>query len=404
MAACLAGASQLTSAAALDTPFRALDTSCRCTTLSPIISGLYADGASDAQIAIHDAAGTNSWTWSVEDAENQADMPSSLLSCIQARTAVPEVKWANGGKSVLSIYNAAAVMINHLPGEDGDKQVTFGVCLNRDGMGNTHSLELVPGGRLAVATTSSGMTGNIKVFDLAGGMDADADPVQELDGLPGVHGLVWDEQGGLLWGSGSSAAPDGESASAPALNAYRYADGSFDTQPAYAYNISAATVLDTEWEGTGYAGWWDGGHDLAAVPGRRQLLVSTDMDLHVFDIPSETFASGAEVAEKYLAGFAPVDSRVGDDGVSLPRSDVKSLSVDGNYNVLYVQAAWYGVTSYQVNLLKGGSLKPPMTYSQEVYRSRWFADTPSWSKARLPEVPIGQALVTAFRCPTEIPI
>ncbi|KAJ3478660.1 hypothetical protein NLG97_g8518 [Lecanicillium saksenae] len=85
-----------------------------------------------------------------------------------------------------------------------------------------------------------------------------------------------------------------------------------------------------------------------------------------------------------MRGFTPVDSRVGANGESLPRSDIKSLSIDGNYNMLYVQSAWQAVTSRQINILEGGKMQPELAFAQEVYRARWFADTPTWPKARLP--------------------
>ncbi|XWW95903.1 hypothetical protein V2A60_003872 [Cordyceps javanica] len=367
-------------------PFRALQSVPTGMALSQVITGLYANDTADAQIVIHDVDGNPSWTWSAADAAAQQGMPADLLACIQSPTAVPEAKWANGGQSVLTIYNAAALMISRVPGGGGqDKQVTFGVCLDQDDMSNTHSLELVPDGKVAIATTTANMDATILVFNVSAGLQAGAAPVQSLNLLPAVHGLVWDEQGGLLWGLGSSADPSGAAASVSALNGYRYTRGAFQTQPTYAYNVTGGAVaLDTEWNGTEYAGWWDGGHDMTGVPGRRQLLLSTDTDLHVFDIASQTFESGASVAAKYLPGFTPVDSRVGANGQSLPRSDIKSLSIDGNNNVLYVQAAWQDVTSNQINLLENGQLQPGLTYPQSLYRSRWFADTPTWPKARLP--------------------
>ncbi|KAM3510482.1 hypothetical protein MY11210_005884 [Beauveria gryllotalpidicola] len=372
-------------------PFRALQSVPTGMALSQVITGLYANGTAPAQIVVHDVKGRPSWTWSAADAAAQPGMPADLLRCIQSPTAVPEAKWANAGRSVLTVYNAAALLINHAPGGGGgqDKRVMFGVCLGRDGMTNTHSLELVPDGQLAIATTKPSAAGGILVFNVSAGLQANAAPAQSLDGLPAAHGLVWDEAASLLWGMGSSADPSGALSAVPALAGYRYRRGAFQsTSPTYAYNVTGSAAgagikLGTEWSGTQYAGWWDGGHDMTGVPGRRQLLFSTDTDLHVFDINSQTFESGAAVASKYLPGFMPVDRRVGADGQALPRSDIKSLSIDGNHNVLYVQAAWQDVTSHQINLLKNGRLQPGLTYSQALYRARWFADTPTWPKARM---------------------
>lgn len=354
------------------------------TQMSPVITGLYANDTADAQVVVHDINGVASWTWSVENAKTQT-MPADLLSCIEQDTAVPEAKWTNGGSSIITIYNFAALMINYAPGDPSDKQITFGVCLNWDNMTNTHSLELVPDGKLAIATTSPYEDGNIKIFDVAAGLQPNVNPIQELSLLPAVHGLVWDATASLLWAVGSDNDPEGTDPSSSALHAYQYTAGSFQEQPMYNFNISDATLLTTEWNNTEYSNWWDGGHDLAAIPNKRQLLISTDMDLHAFDIDSQTFQSGSVVADKYLPGFMPVDSRVGSDGQSLPRSDIKSLSIDANHNALYVQATWQDVTSYQINRLGNRVIQPTVTYPQQLYRSRWFADTAGWPKATLPK-------------------
>lgn len=353
------------------------------TPTSQVITGLYADNSAEAQIVIHDVNGVPSWSWSVDDAKTQA-IPADLLACIQQHTAVPEAKWANDGSSVITIYNFAALMINHLPGDPRDKQITFGVCLNWNGMENTHSLEVVPDGKIAIATTCESNTANIKIFDLASGLQAQSNPVEALNFLPAVHGLVWDQKDSLLWAVGSYNSPDGTAESRSALHAYKYAGGVFQPSPLYSFNVSAPTILSTEWSGTEYNGWWDGGHDLIGVPNKRQLLISTDLDLHAFDIDSQTFESGEVVVEKYLPGFTPVDNRVGSNGQALPRSDVKSLSLDGNHHALYVQAAWQEVVSYQINRLQNGQVQPGVIYKQQLYRSRWFEDTPAWPKARIP--------------------
>lgn len=348
-----------------------------------IITGLYANDTASAQIVIHDTNGVVSWTWSVDDVQSQA-MPAKLLGCMQAKTAVPEAKWANGGSSVIAVYNYAALVINHLPGDALDKKITFGVCLDGADMANTHSLELVPDGKLAVATTSDDYHANIKIFNVSSGIQPDSNPAQHLSLLPAVHSLVWDQTERLLWAVGSTNPPNGTAPSKSTLRAYKYSQGSFEQQPVHDFNISDATILTAEWNGTEYSNWWDGGHDVIGMPRRRKLLISTDLDLHVFDIPSKTFEAGSIVVEKYLPGFAPMGHRIGADGLALPRSDVKSLSIDANDNVLYVQATWQDVVSNQTNLVGNGELKPALVHSRPVYRSRWFIDTVGWPKASIP--------------------
>lgn len=348
--------------------------------LSKVITGLYASNNALASVVIHDINGAESWKWSTIDAQKQ-NIPAQLLSCIKQRYAVPEAKWANGGKSILTIYNGAALMINHLPGDPQDKKITFGTCVNRGNLGNTHSLELVPDNKIAIATTSEGYQENVQIFDLGRGLQPTANPIEKLDFIPAVHGLVWDHQASLLWAVGSNNPPAGKKPSSSALNAYAYKGGKFQPWPVQQYNISGPTILTTEWAGTQYSNWWDGGHDVIGLPNKRQLLISTDMDLHVFNILSKKFESGSSVVNNYLLGFQPVDKRVGANGKSLPRSDIKSLSIDGNHNALYIQAAWKDVTSHQINRLANGKLQKTQRYSQQLYRSRWFQDIPGWTKA-----------------------
>ncbi|KAJ3475702.1 hypothetical protein NLG97_g9367 [Lecanicillium saksenae] len=146
-------------------PFRALESVPSGVSLAQIITGLYANDTAEGRIVVQDIHGRESWSWSVADANNQKNIPADLLTCIQTHTAVPEAKWTNGGRSVISIYNAAAIMINHMPGSDQDKQVIWGTCLDRNNMRNTHSLELVPDGKIAIATTSASSDATIKIFN-----------------------------------------------------------------------------------------------------------------------------------------------------------------------------------------------------------------------------------------------
>ncbi|OAQ72692.1 hypothetical protein VFPPC_00597 [Pochonia chlamydosporia 170] len=345
-----------------------------------IISGLYGTGSALAAVVVHDTNGKESWRWTSNDAQNQG-IPGDLLACIKRNYAVPEVKWANGGKSILTIFNGAALMINYLPGNAQDKKIKFGTCVNRGDLGNTHSLELVPNNKIAIATTSDRLDGNIQVFDIGRGLQAFGNPVEKLDRIPGVHGLVWDKQSNMLWASGSDLAPNGKQPSASTLNAYAYNNGRFQAKPVHEFKVSAPIKLTTEWANTQYSGWWDGGHDLTPVPNQRKLLISTDVDVHVFDIPSKKFEHGDAVVKKHLQGFQPVDKRVGSNGQSLPRSDIKCLSLDGSGNAIYIQAKWKDVTSHQINWLSGGKLQKAQRYAQEVYRSRWFQGIPGWPAA-----------------------
>ncbi|OAA37821.1 hypothetical protein NOR_06898 [Metarhizium rileyi] len=348
--------------------------------VAQIITGLYGTNTALAAVVVHDTKGRETWRWTSNDAQRQ-NIPGDLFKCLKNNLAVPEAKWANGGNSIITVFNGAALMINHTPGKAGDKKITFGTCVNRGTLGNTHSLELVPDNKIAIATASHTYKENIQIFDLGIGLNPFANPIQKLDSIPAVHGLVWDKQANLLWAAGNNHPPTGKTPSSSALNAYAYKGGKFQTGPVQQHILSKPILLTTEWAGTQYSNWWDGGHDVIGVPHKRQLLISTDIDIHLFDIPSGKITSGESVAKKYLPGFTPVDRRVGSNKQSLPRSDIKCLSIDGDNRALYIQAGWKDVTSHHINFLQGGKLQPHQRYSQEVYKSRWFQDVPGWPKA-----------------------
>ncbi|KAG5927141.1 hypothetical protein E4U42_002552 [Claviceps africana] len=337
-----------------------------------IITGLYGNRTAAAQIVIHDAAGKASWSWSVHDGKNiSPDLRACLHDACRAEgCSATENKWANDGDSVVAIYGSAAIIINHHPGRDTDKAVSFGVCLNRDNMQNTHSAEMLPDGKIAIATTSNDVTGNIKIFDIHRSRHVRAAPVQQLDGIAAVHALLWDDQRRVLWAAGNDRSPQAEG-STSILNAYKYAAGSFQAQHE-SHVITNPTRLSTEW-GFGTS-WWNGPHAMTPVPHQRRLLITTDLDVHIYDMDTRTFQHGESVAQQYLKGFQPDGVRTGPDGVSLPRSDLKSIGFLENGNALYVQAQWGQVFGKHVNHLSRGN-KQPNLWDQILYRSRWFSQT-----------------------------
>lgn len=334
-----------------------------------IITGLFGTPSSQAQIVIHDTNGQSSWTWNADSGKNLSPQLRQCLHdvCQAGGCTVPENKWANNGQSVVAIYGYAAVVINHHPGLASDKAVTFGVCLNRDGMDNTHTVELLPDGKIAIATTGTSQTGSIKIFNLNGAQGPLAAPIQQLDGIPAAHSLLWDAQRSVLWAAGndiSAVAPGSRSI----LNAYTYRNGAFLPNPE-THVISNAMHLTTEWGAN--TPWWDGSHSMTPIPHQRKLLITTDLDVHVYDMDRKTFEHGNAAVQKYLKGFQPVDARVGPDGVSLPRSDIKTVSILGNGNTLYVQAVWGQTYGTMVNLLVNGQRQQSI-WNQMLYRSRWF--------------------------------
>ncbi|EMT74247.1 hypothetical protein ACKRZS_011674 [Fusarium odoratissimum] len=335
-----------------------------------IITGQY----DPARISIHNTTGHVTWNWTKVDFVNQ-DIPKKLNECLQNGGSVTDVKWANHGRSVVAVFANAVVIINHCPDEPSkDKAITFGMCLDKFGLGGTHGIELLPDGKLAIATTSYEATGNIKIVNTSlGASNPYSGFLQELDGLPAVHSLVWDQVTQSLWAVGNDLPPKGKCPSTAQLNRYEYRNGSFSQKPSQIEPIGPPRMLSEEWDDS----WWDGGHDITPVPDHRHLLISTDPDLHLFNLTSASFLHGEEVLKQpFMQGFKPVYSHE----KHLPRADVKSLSLRTGSGTLYVQADWKGYFSTQVNYLTPGAKAPrAISFLQSVYRSRRFSPVAGWS-------------------------
>ena len=135
---------------------------------------------------------------------------------------------------------------------------------------NAHSIELLPGGRIAAAASvSSAPTGNrLVLFDASTGKELASDELRS------AHGAVWDEGRNLLWALGGDV-----------LRAY-------DIGPAGATRLQRTFELALPDEG---------GHDLTAIPGTSRLFVSTGQRCWYFDRdtrriePHDTIASLAHV-------------------------------------------------------------------------------------------------------------
>ncbi|KAG6077993.1 hypothetical protein E4U15_004464 [Claviceps sp. LM218 group G6] len=234
-------------------------------------------------------------------------------------------------------------------------------------MDNTHSAEMLPDGKIAIATTSNDIRGGIKIFDTFSSQGVRAAPIQQLDGVSAVHAVLWDDERRVLWAAGNDRSPLSEG-SRSILNAYRYTAGSFETKYE-SHIISSPVRLSAEWGSN--TPWWDGPHAMTSIPNQRKLLITTDLDVHVFDMESQSFQHGDYVAQRYLKGFQPEGTRNGPDGVFLPRSDIKSIDILENGNTLYVQAQWGQVFGKHVSYISEGR-KQPNIWDQVLYRSRWF--------------------------------
>ena len=142
-------------------------------------------GWDEVYILRFDRAGEDSatrvWTWR---AKGRGDMPDDIEALFNS---TDECKPFEGGSKILVTSSGGAVAFID--------RVNSGV-LFYGRAANAHSADLLPGGRVAVAAShdQAGKGDRLILFDLA-----TSDRELFSAELPWGHGVVWDEQGRLLW-------------------------------------------------------------------------------------------------------------------------------------------------------------------------------------------------------------
>ena len=339
-----------------------------------IITGLY---SVPPQLVIHDRSGNVHWSFSRNDVTQQ--LPGIIKNNLDSNADdATEVKWINNGASIAAVYGDLVVIINYRPGQSGDKEITFALPRGGTAFANTHTLEPLPGRKIAVSTTGERPWDGIIVYDANTPVANDPPPIlQNITGLRVAHGLLWDDTESILWAAGNDAAADGSDGLRANITLKGYpfdqASGQLNPTNSQTYKLPDPQQLQTEW-GPGYP-WWSGPHDLVGVPNQRKVIISTDRDLHVFDLEKRQFTeSGADVVNNYLQGFEAVGNRQ-----NLPRSDVKSIGLSPDGAFVYVQTPWQQVQANETNVVANGS-RNIILPERSIYRSRFFANTPGFPK------------------------
>ena len=125
---------------------------------------------------------------------------------------------------------------------------------------NAHSIEMLPGGRVAAAASvSTAGTGNrIVIFDAAAGKELASDELRS------AHGALWDEARSVLWALGGDV-----------LRAYNIGPTGGPIRLDRTFEIALPS---------------EGGHDLVAIPGSSRLFVSTVRRCFYFDRERRQFS------------------------------------------------------------------------------------------------------------------
>ncbi|KAB8069207.1 hypothetical protein BDV29DRAFT_198855 [Aspergillus leporis] len=354
-----------------------------------IITGVY---GSNPIIKVLDINGNTKWSLSIEDIQNQTHVPEWLKNCSRDGSAVTEMKWVEDGPKIAALIGGAAVVVNYNPKEpQEDKNVVFGVCTNTDMLNSCHTLEALPDNRLAIATTGQGERDGIWVYNASAGLHPSKSPlpIGITTCHPAIHAMIWDDREKILWAAGTDKAANNKCCpSYGLLNGYRYTSHrtTLEREPVYSYRMLTTTRCTTEWgPQTTNGGYWDGPHDIAPVPHERKFLITTELDVHEFDFESERFKAGDAVAETYMQGFVPLGRRVGMNRTGhlekLPRSDLKSVSIAEDGNVVYNQANWADdFWSRQINVLVLNHHRP-IPAPGRIYKARWLGSVPGWKPA-----------------------
>ena len=242
------------------------------------------------------------WSW------RAADSPEIAADLHPLFRTTDDCKPIDGGRQILISSSGGAVALI-------DRQTRRCSFVAR--VTNAHSIERLPGGRIAAAASVStaGSGNRIVIFDPAG---------RELasDELRSAHGVVWDESREVLWALGGDV-----------LRAYAIGAPGGSTTLVRRFEIPLPDR---------------GGHDLVAL-GSSRLFLSTGQHCFYFD--------------RHRRQFSPHET-LGD------RSHVKSYNVHPTTGrVVYVQAEGKNWWAEHLHFAQpDGTLRLP---GEHLYKARW---------------------------------
>ena len=186
------------------------------------------------------AAPSHRKVWSWRAAESPG-IPAEMHALFRT---TDDCKPVDGGRTILISSSGGAIAVV----DRATRRASFAARVT-----NAHSIEMLPGGRVAAAASvSTAGTGNrIVIFDIASGKELASDELRS------AHGLLWDEERRVLWALGGDV-----------LRAYRLAGAGATTSLQRDYEIALPA---------------QGGHDLVAVPRSPRLFLSTEARCFSFD-------------------------------------------------------------------------------------------------------------------------
>ena len=178
------------------------------------------------------------WSWR---ATGDSGIPADMHALFRT---TDDCKPVDGGRRMLISSSGGAVALV----DRETRTASFSARVT-----NAHSVEMLPGGRIAAAASVStaGTGDRLLIFDAASGKELAS------DALRSAHGVVWDDARAVLWALGGDV-----------LRAYRISGAAGAIRLERTYELPLPS---------------EGGHDLVPIPGSSQLFLSTVRRCFSFD-------------------------------------------------------------------------------------------------------------------------
>ncbi len=275
--------------------------SCATTEPSPPPSELVLCGGDEVFILDVRSAPRKVWSWRAAESPG---LPEALRTKFGT---TDDCKPVDGGRKILvTSSGGAAALIER----------STKACLFAAAAPNAHSAELLPGGRVLLALSTHADGNRLALHDPAGAFLVS-------DELTGAHGVVRDEERGLLW-----------------------ALGTFELRAYALKELSALAPVFVRKHGFALPN--EGGHELRPVPDRPELVLSTHQHVWAFDRDQLSFKPFPQLGDA---------------------ENVKSLDFDPRSGALaYVKAekSWWAERVTFIGLDR--TVEFP---GQKIYKARW---------------------------------
>ena len=239
------------------------------------------------------------WEWNAHEA---MDLPETMRT--KNFNSIDDCKvYDDGSKMMISSSSGAVALV-----EIATKKVLFYAEVP-----NAHSIEILPGNRLAAAASTHPRGNKLMIFDI------ESTRLVFEDSLYSGHGVVWDHKRNGLYALGYDVLRF-------------YTDGEEDRMN-----------LENEWAIPG-----ESGHDLTMTPDGNHLLMTEHTGAWIFDIDAQAFDK--------IDGFPDAEN-------------IKSLGLrpDGRYIYTVPEESWW---TYHVSFFN-----PELRLAFpdiRVYKARWF--------------------------------